>query len=175
MGNLLSRFTRLEPSRGTLAEAEGHRRKAHELAERQHALSAQSQAAYKSGNGAAAKSLSIQARVLHRQVEEHNRQAAALYLYANNVNNPPGVLDLHGLFVKEALQAVQEEVRKAKKERRGQLVLIVGAGHHSRDGVQRIRPAVEKMMRDAGHRYEAINQGCLKVYLKEPRKCCVIQ
>jgi DNA-nicking Smr family endonuclease len=85
------------------------------------------------------------------------------------------VLDLHGLFVKEALQAVQDEVRRAKKEKRSQLVLIVGAGHHSRDGVQRIRPAVEKMMREAGHRYEAMNQGCLKVYLREPSGCCLVQ
>lgn len=175
MGNILSNFGKSEGARGTIAEAERHRQKAHELADQQHALSSQSQAAYRSGNGALAKSLSIQARALHREVEENNRKAAALYLYANNINNPAGVLDLHGLFVKEALQAVQDEIRKAKKDKRGQLVLIVGAGNHSKDGVQRIRPAVEKMMRDAGHRYEVMNQGCLKVYLKESKSCCIIQ
>lgn len=155
-------------------EAEDHRKKANELGEQQRQLSARSQAAYKAGNGALAKQLSNQAKDIHAQVEYHNKEAARLHYVHNNSNLPDGTIDLHGLFVKEAIQKVDAAVSKAKKENRKTLTVIVGAGNHSIDRVQRIRPAVEKWCRDRGHTYTAVNQGCLSISLREKRSFCTI-
>lgn len=171
MGNLVSS---LLGSHEKFDEAEDHRRKANELGEQQRQLSARSQAAYKAGNGALAKELSNKAKAIHSHVEHHNREAARLHYDHNNANLPDDTIDLHGLFVKEAIQKVEAAVSRARKEKRTGLTVIVGAGNHSVDGVQRIRPAVEKWCRDRGHAYTAINQGCLSISLREKRSFCII-
>lgn len=159
---------------GTLEQqAEQHRQEANRLGEQQRAISARSQAAYRSGNGALAKDLSLQAKALHSQVDFHNKEAAKLHFQAHNVDQPSGTIDLHGLFVKEALQVLEKAAADARKDKQSDLTVIVGAGNHSRDGVQRIRPAVEKWCRDRGHEFDVVNQGCLKIHLKK-RSCCII-
>lgn len=176
MGNLISSLggESASSSGSKLEQAEKLRRNAGQLAEKQRQVSGQSQIAYKSGNGKLAKDLSLQARALHQQVEAHNREAARLFFEANNEGKDEGTIDLHGLFVKEALQKLDVAASQAKKDKRRELVVIVGAGNHSEGGVQRIRPAVEKWCRDRGHAFKEVNQGCLRVYLKEQRKLCII-
>lgn len=173
MGNLVSSLVG-GGSHEKFDEAEDHRRRANELGEQQRELSARSQAAYRAGNGALAKQLSNQAKSIHTKVDYHNREAARLHYANNNKNLPEDTIDLHGLFVKEAIQKVEEAVSKAKKEKKKSLTVIVGAGNHSVDGIQRIRPAVEKWCRDRGHTYTAVNQGCLSISLREKRSFCII-
>lgn len=175
MGNFLSLFTGRGPSyTGTIEQqAEQHRQEAHRLAEQQRSLSSRSQAAFKSGNGALAKELSLQAKALHAQVDFHNKEAAKLHFQAHNVDQPSGTIDLHGLFVKEAIQALEKAADDARKEKTSDLIVIVGAGNHSKDGVQRLRPAVEKWCRDRGHTFDVMNPGCLRIHLKS-RRCCKI-
>ncbi len=175
MGNLISSLVSGNSPSGTLEQqAEYHRNKADEYAQQHRQLSSQSQAAYKAGRGDLAKSLSIQAKAIHSKVEHHNKEAARLYFDLNNEGKPEGTIDLHGLFVKEALQRLDEAVKSAVKERNPELVVIVGAGNHSEGGIQRIRPAVEKWLRERNYTWTVMNQGCLRVNLSKKKSCCVI-
>lgn len=67
---------------------------------------------------------------------------------ANNAASPPGTIDLHGLYVKEAIEKVEEFI--SAEQRAGQhpeLRVIVGKGIHSPGHVAKIKPAVEELMR----------------------------
>lgn len=171
MGNVLGGFK----TAGSLEEqAAHHRLQASQLAEQQRQVSLQSQAAFRSKNGALAKELSMQAKAIHLRVEEHNSAAARLYFEHHNKGAPAGTIDLHGLFVKEAIRRLEAFVAKAQKGQMGTIRVVVGAGNHSQDGVQRIRPAVETWLHGHGHEFTAVNQGCLEVRLARPQWSCSI-
>lgn len=95
-------------------------------------------------------------------MDTYNRQAAELIFRENNA---PGrvagdELDLHGLYVDEAEAVLEARVRAAKAERQRGLHVIVGKGIHSRDHVQKLKPAVERICRDEGIAFvEEANQG----------------
>ena len=57
-------------------------------------------------------------------------------------------VDLHGLFVAEAEQRVHRHLELCEKVGVARTVIITGKGLHSRDGVAKLRPAVEKLLRD---------------------------
>jgi len=175
MGNLISKLGLEGNEPGSLEEkAEEHRRLANELGVKQRELSARSQAAYHAGNGALAKDLSLQAKALHTRVELHNKEASKFHYEVHNASCPAGTIDLHGLHVKEALARLDTFTADARKEQRSVIIVIVGAGNHSEGGVQRIRPAVEKWCRERGHRFDEVNHGCVRVFLKEKRSFCCI-
>lgn len=175
MGSFLSSLgSPSGPEASLVQQAEDHRRKADELALKQRETSARSQAAYKAGNGELAKKLSVQAKELHKEVEHHNKEAARLYYLHHNQDSSEGTIDLHGLFVKEAIAKLDGAVKEAIKKKQDKLTVIVGAGNHSEGGVQRIRPGVEKWLRERGHTWEVVNQGCLLVQLRPKSFCCII-
>ena len=84
------------------------------------------------------------------------------------------VLDLHGKTVKEA---VGESARWLDRHRTGtgltgvrRLTLITGRGLHSPDGVPRIKPEIEKLLKRRKIRFkeESRNPGRLIVFLGAP-------
>lgn len=68
-------------------------------------------AAYKSGDGARAKELSNEGKMHQRRKEELNDQAADFIFAANNRNQPRGSIDLHGLYVQEAIERTERAVQ----------------------------------------------------------------
>ncbi|KAJ3881857.1 hypothetical protein F5051DRAFT_85908 [Lentinula edodes] len=68
-----------------------------------------------------------------------------------------GIIDLHGLFVEEAIERTDIAIRNDIDQGNSNLRLIVGQGHHSSNG-PRLKPALLKHLRKS--RYDAEVQRC---------------
>ncbi|KAG6820975.1 hypothetical protein H0H93_008604 [Arthromyces matolae] len=113
----------------------------------------QSHEAYNRGDGAEAKALSNRGKEHQRQMESLNVQAANWIYIENNKDSKPGEIDLHGLYVKEAISRTDEAIEAAKRRGDYELHLIVGKGLHSKGGAAKIKPAIEELMQK--HRLRA--------------------
>ena len=78
------------------------RQQASQHAQRRGELLHQSQQAYQAGRGQEAHELSLQGKEQGRLMEEANAKASAAVYQANNMSSEVDVIDLHGLYVKEA-------------------------------------------------------------------------
>jgi DNA-nicking Smr family endonuclease len=65
----------------------------------------------------------------------------------NNKTQPRGTIDLHGLFVKEAIEQVDKAIAEGQRSGAEELRVITGKGLHSARGQAKIKPAVEDLMR----------------------------
>ncbi|KXN72913.1 Smr protein/MutS2 C-terminal [Conidiobolus coronatus NRRL 28638] len=73
-------------------------------------------------------------------------------------------MDLHGLYVEEAMDRVKERLRTVN---RGDcLCIIVGKGNHSTNHLAKIKPAVERFLTEQNlrHEFQAGNEGAIVVY-----------
>lgn len=72
--------------------------------------------AYKSGDGAAAKELSEKGKAHGRKMDEYNKQASEFIFRENNANGrvDSDAIDLHGQFVEEAEEILEERIKYAK-------------------------------------------------------------
>ncbi|KLO18407.1 DUF1771-domain-containing protein [Schizopora paradoxa] len=129
-----------------------------------------SRAVYSSGDGAGAKSLSDEGHALQAEARRLDAQAADWIFKKNNEGREgtrPMEVDLHGLFVKEAVDKTETAVREAKRAGDRELKLIVGKGLHSENHVAKIKPAIEELMQKENLTAEIdpSNAGVLIVYL----------
>ncbi|KAK9824832.1 hypothetical protein WJX81_003648 [Elliptochloris bilobata] len=128
-----------------------------------------SQEAYKARRGAEAKQLSNQGKAADRAMMSANQKAAEAAFRGNNCSRvrDSDTVDLHDLYVEEAVSRLQKRLDDGQKEGLEHLVVIVGQGHHSAGGVQRIRPAAEQLLRERGLAFMPgrPNAGCLWVEL----------
>ncbi len=139
----------------------------------------ESRDAYQNGDGARAKQLSDEGRRHKAEMEALNRQACDwIYhgatnshihkrdsdsLVANNTDSGPNEIDLHGLYVKEAVERTEQAIQAAQQRGDPSIHLIVGEystsylfrisvytfagkGLHSQGHVAKIKPAVEDLM-----------------------------
>ncbi|RDB16984.1 hypothetical protein Hypma_002677 [Hypsizygus marmoreus] len=106
----------------------------------------QSRQAYDRGDKAEAKTLSNRGKEHQRKMETLNKQASDWIFIENNKDSKPGEIDLHGLYVKEAIARTDEAIQEAKERGDSELHLIVGKGLHSNNGSGKIKPAVEELM-----------------------------
>jgi hypothetical protein len=102
-------------------------------------------------------------------MDQYNRQARDFILRENN--SPDRVasdtIDLHGLFVEEAEDVLEERIRTATQQGQTHLHVIVGKGNHSRNHVQKIKPRVEQVCRELGLQYRTEeNEGRMYVNLQ---------
>jgi DNA-nicking Smr family endonuclease len=129
---------------------------------------AESQKAYKSGNKAAAKELSNKGKAHGQAMEQANRNAVHSIL-APQRSSETGCLDLHGLYVQEAVDASKEFLQyHMSKGLFGEVEIITGAGHHSENNKAKIKPEVEKLLRQKRLKYviPQNNDGCIHVTLR---------
>ncbi|ROT42837.1 DUF1771-domain-containing protein [Sodiomyces alkalinus F11] len=128
---------------------------ARQEAQRRNACFERSQEAYKAGDGAAAKELSNEGKRHAAQMDAYNQQASDFIFRANNAPGEVGEdeIDLHGQFVEEAERILEARVHADRRRGASHLYAIVGKGNHSANGVQRIRPAVERLCGELGLRY----------------------
>jgi hypothetical protein len=74
-------------------------------------------------------------------------------------------IDLHGLFVEEALERVEQRIRLCRSRSIDHLIVIVGRGNHSANGISRLKPAVTKLITE--HQLRCTpnrpNSGCLYI------------
>ncbi|KAK7207766.1 hypothetical protein BZA70DRAFT_272159 [Myxozyma melibiosi] len=109
--------------------------------------------AYAEGDGAAAKQLSEMAKDHDRKMDEYNAEAAAFVFRANNADSDYDEIDLHGLYVKEAEEVLEQRISACKARNDDHLEVIVGKGKHSTGGVAKIKPAVEQLCEKHGFQY----------------------
>jgi len=106
----------------------------------------QSHEAYAQGDGAGAKQLSNQGHEHRHKMESLNKQASDWIFVENNKDSNPGEIDLHGLYVKEAIAYTDSAIEQAKQRGDSDIHLIVGKGLHSQGGHAKIKPAIEELM-----------------------------
>lgn len=102
-------------------------------------------------------------------MEEYNRQARDFIFRANNSEDrvPHDTIDLHGLYVEEAEDILEERIKTARSRGETHLHVIVGKGNHSRGGVQKIKPRVKQVCRELGLQYRTEeNEGRIYVNLQ---------
>jgi DNA-nicking Smr family endonuclease len=77
----------------------------------------QSKQAYEHGDGAGAKQLSEEGKSHGRQMEQYNKQASEFIFRENNAPGrvPDDTIDLHGQFVEEAEDILEERIKYARE------------------------------------------------------------
>jgi DNA-nicking Smr family endonuclease len=100
-----------------------------------------------------------------REFQQRRQQCARRY-FASQFALQQGstTIDLHGQTVAEAIQLVQETIDLCRQQRKQSeqphyLSVITGVGRNSPGGVARIRPAVERLLEQAGLQYRTTNGG----------------
>ncbi len=130
-----------------------------------------SQDAWKKGDKGEAGTLSEEKKSWQKKKDDANRKAAKLILDPQK-SRTTGEIDLHGLYLAEALDATKEFLKYWSKKSSVQetVLIITGAGHHSENNKAVIRPKVEKMIKDQSLKYESVHgNGAFRVALK-PRQ-----
>ncbi|KAJ5511815.1 hypothetical protein N7453_003918 [Penicillium expansum] len=122
--------------------------------------------AYSSGDGAGAKQLSEEGKAHGRKMEEYNRQASEFIFRENNASGrvEADTIDLHGQFVEEAEEILEERIKYAKSHGQSHLHVIVGKGNHSANHIQKIKPRVEEVCRELGLQY-ATEENAGRIYV----------
>ncbi|CAD6929476.1 unnamed protein product, partial [Tilletia controversa] len=107
----------------------------------------EARAAYLSGDGALASTLSKEGRCHQARMKALNRQAADETFEENNAHQPAGAIDLHGLTVGEAIKRTESFIRDARQGGHSEICVITGRGLHSPTQVAKIRPAIVKLVK----------------------------
>jgi len=94
-----------------------------------------------------AKRLSDQGKRHALKMDTLNAQASAMVFKENNQDKPTGKVDLHGLYVKEAISYSKMALKEARLRGDSEMRLIVGRGKHSDGGISRLKPVILKTMR----------------------------
>ena len=125
--------------------------------------------AYSSGDGARAHDLSEEGKQHAAKMDKYNQQARDYIFRANNSGDrvASDTIDLHGLFVEEAEDVLEERIKVAQREGQTHLHVIVGKGNHSANHVQKIKPRVEQVCRELGLQYKTeANEGRMYINLQ---------
>jgi len=88
-------------------------------------------------------------------MEKYNKQASEFIFRENNAEGrvASDTIDLHGQFVEEAENILEERIRYAKSTGQTHLHVIVGKGNHSAAHLQKIKPRVEQICQQEGLQY----------------------
>jgi len=127
----------------------------------------ESHEAYSRRDRAAAKDLSNQGKNHKQRMEQLNKEASNWIYLENNRDSKPGEIDLHGLYVKEAITYTDAALEEAKLRGDSEIRLIVGKGSHSEGGEAKVRPAIKGLMRKykLAAEFDPSNSGVLVVEL----------
>ncbi|KAK0477558.1 hypothetical protein IW261DRAFT_265787 [Armillaria novae-zelandiae] len=129
----------------------------------------ESREAYSRGDRAAAKILSNQGKFHKQSMQQLNKEASNGIYLKNNRDRKLGEIDLHGLYVKEAVAYTDAALEEAKLRGDSEIRFIVGRGLHSEDGEAKLGPAIKGLMRkyQLGAEFDPSNCGVLVVELNE--------
>ncbi|PMD34847.1 Smr domain protein [Hyaloscypha variabilis F] len=111
--------------------------------------------AYERGDGAAAHQLSEEGKQHAAKMDQYNKQASDYIFRENNAQGrvADDTIDLHGQFVEEAEQILEQRIRYAQQNGQTHLHVIVGKGNHSVNHIQKIKPRVEQVCQELGLQY----------------------
>jgi len=111
--------------------------------------------AYSRGDGGAAHQLSEEGKSHASKMDAYNKQASDYIFRENNAQGrvADDTIDLHGQFVEEAEQILEQRIRYAQQNGQAHLHVIVGKGNHSVNHIQKIKPRVEQICQELGLQY----------------------
>lgn len=114
-----------------------------------------------------AKEMQLDAADKRKEQTELNKKASDLYYQANNLQNDKYTLDLHGQYVNEAMELVEKRLKEIGFK--GDIIIVVGAGHHSENNVRKIKPKLEEYLKEKKIKYDdnQPNNGCMTLHLSE--------
>ncbi|CAI4052891.1 hypothetical protein SKDZ_16G0780 [Saccharomyces kudriavzevii ZP591] len=144
------------------------RKLADEAYKKRDQFSHESQTAYQQGDKKSAHDLSEKSKAQLKIAEDLNMQAAEYVFVENNADSSSNEIDLHGLYVKEALFILQKRIKFATDHNESQLNVIVGKGLHSQNGIAKLKPSIEEFCAKHGIRnhLEKGNSGVLVLELQ---------
>jgi len=139
------------------------RRKGREMSEAR----SRAKSAEKKGSRGAAQEHRQRANAYNSVMKELDKRAAEIIFREKNKNRREGMIDLHGLYVAEAVRLAKDQVQTARSRGDDVVRFIVGKGSHSDDGEAKIRPALEGFFTKQGvsHSLDPKNTGVLVVRL----------
>ncbi|KAI5919942.1 Smr domain protein [Camillea tinctor] len=129
--------------------------------------------AYERGDGAEAKELSNEGKRHAAKMDEYNKQASEYIFRENNAEGrvAEDTIDLHGQFVEEAEEILEQRIRQAQRQGQTHLHVvrlggnsIVGKGNHSANHVQKLKPRVERVCQELGLQY-ATEENAGRIYV----------
>ncbi|KAJ3171841.1 hypothetical protein HDU87_008229 [Geranomyces variabilis] len=135
-----------------------HRQDAIDAAIQRNKLFQRATEAYLAGNKAAAKAFSLGAHRLNERVQELHRHAGQKIFESRNSGPSSGAsadstIDLHGLHPTEAVEMLETSIAKLRRESfTGRLLIVTGAGHHSRGQKAKLLPAIRDYLYKSGLR-----------------------
>lgn len=132
------------------------------------ALAKQASEAYQKGQKKEAHDFSEAKKKWQQKKDDANQRAAKLILSAQPWQSS-GEIDLHGLYLEEALDATTTFLTYWSKRTaaRTTVLIITGAGHHSENQKAVIRPQVEKLLRRQKLQFESVSKdGAFNVHLR---------
>ncbi|KAJ3136180.1 hypothetical protein HK100_001954 [Physocladia obscura] len=143
-----------------------HRQEAAEAAETRNRLYQRAADAFRSGNVAAAKSFSNEAKKVDHVVQQLNREASERIFATRNatLGNSGGgtsgeqqqerIIDLHGLHGSEGVYYAETALAGLRKEKfHGTVTIVTGTGHHSRSSFAKIGPLIRDFLRASKTRF----------------------
>jgi len=80
-----------------------------------------------------------------KQQGAHHRSSSCILESILQQDSQPHEVDLHGLYVKEAIDYTDRALQQARTRGDRELYLIVGKGLHSKDGAK-IKPAIQQLI-----------------------------
>ncbi|KAJ8123465.1 hypothetical protein ONZ43_g601 [Nemania bipapillata] len=151
----------------TETEYDELRKKAREEVAKRQSCMDRAHEAYERGDGATAKQLSNEGKRHAAEADKYFKEASELIFDANNRNANSDSIDLHGLYVTEAQEKVEERIRRDQQAGKTHLHVIVGKGIHSANHVQKLKPAIEELCQNLGLQYATEeNEGRIYVNLQ---------
>ncbi|KAK0219045.1 hypothetical protein IW262DRAFT_1317905 [Armillaria fumosa] len=103
--------------------------------------------AYDRGDRAAARDLSNQGKFHNQNMQQLDKEASDWFYSKNNRDRKPGEIDLHDLYVNEAIAYTDVALEEAKRRGDSEMRIIVGKGLHSWDREGKLGPAIKDLMR----------------------------
>lgn len=147
---------------------ENYREEAKNYATKCNQLCLISQEAYRRGDGSTAKEYSNEAKDYKKLSDAANEVASNAIFHKYNENQPPNVIDLHGLYVKEAIQRLDNHIAWVIRKSVLNLDVIVGQGLHSENG-PKIKPNVIEFAKSRRIPFSVNerNPGCVIFHLRQ--------
>lgn len=135
-----------------------------------------------SGNKALAKELSAKGKQAAQQMfAAHKRASQQIFFQRNaklstavdaarhttNSSSNTGVIDLHGLHVREVIAELPQQLAALAAQKQTSVNIIVGAGKHTKGAPgPRLLPAVEAILQELGYNNRQPQPGLIRVNLQ---------
>eukprot|EP01080_Neovahlkampfia_damariscottae_P004167 gene4167-7477_t len=113
--------------------------------------------AFQRGDGKSAKEFSEKGKKANFEMHQKNYEATSNLIKKNENENNKNTLDLHGFYVKEALDVLEQKLKNLKSLKK--IFIITGTGQHSKHGKAKLRPEVNNYLKNRNYKFKEVHPG----------------